>query len=449
MIALGGTPAGRESCDQPTRQTAFTPHSQDKSGLADMIQRDRRNTKMDQHDHDSARHLGNTVLLSGSSRPSPAEPFPGEAAPLVRYGLAGLRRCWMPEHGRWSHKYHLDGRTPPNESVPHSDLYYSINVLLGLAPVRRALAGEPYDLPVLFKTICSELPKHPVRNGAWGMALWAAAELNLDTPGLAAEHLRPLAKDPTPVLGWTAQDVGLSLSGAAAQARRDASWRPVARALSEVMLRHFRGPGALFRDSGRGPRRHFATFATQVYAALSLYQYGELTNDATAIAAANACARTLIKLQGPLGEWPWFYLPRGDRVLDPYEVYSVHQHGMAPAVMHHAVAHDVPGARAAIETGFRWIFGDNEMGISMLRPDLQLIYRSQRRAGIQGRREARLMRAAIAAATGNPGWPSMKVPLELTQEMRSYEFGWLLWSFGGRTDYPAFTNHAKFSTAAT
>src|SRR5271166_1286140 len=44
------------------------------------------------------------------------------AAPLVRYGLAGLRRCWMPEHGRWSHKYHLDGRRSPNESVTHSDL---------------------------------------------------------------------------------------------------------------------------------------------------------------------------------------------------------------------------------------------------------------------------------------------------------------------------------------
>jgi hypothetical protein len=404
---------------------------------------------MDQHDHDNAGHLASALLLSGSSQASRAESLSGPATPLVRYGLAGLRRCWMPEHGRWSHKYHLDNRASPNESVPHSDLYYSLNVLLGFAPVRQALAGEPYDVPVLFKAICGELPKHPMRNGAWGMALWAAAELDLDTPGLAAKHLRPLAEDPSPVLAWTAQDVGLSLSGATAQARRDASWRPLARTLSAVMLQHFRGPGALFRDSGRGPRRHFATFATQVYAALSLYQYGELADDAAAIAAANDCARKLIELQGPQGEWPWFYLPRSDRVLDPYEVYSVHQHGMAPAVMHHAVSHDVPGARAAIETGFQWIFGSNAMGISMLRPNLQLIYRSQRRKGTQGRREARLMRAAIAAVKGGNGWPAMKVPLEMTQEMRSYEFGWLLWSFGGRTDYPMFTNHAQFVTAAT
>jgi hypothetical protein len=369
-----------------------------------------------------------------------------QPCPLVHYGLAGLRRCWMPEHARWSHKYHLDGRAEPNESIPHSDLYYSLNVLLGLAPVRRSLSREPYDIPHLFNAICLELPKFPVRNGAWGMALWAAAELGLDAPGLVADRLRPLAADPGAAAAWTAQDLGLSLSGAAAQARHDPSWRPVASALASLLLQRFRGPGALFRDSGHGPRRHFATFATQVYVALSLYHYGELAEDATAIAAANGCAEKLIALQGPLGEWPWFYLPRADRVLDPYEVYSVHQHGMGPAVMHHAVGHGVAGARTAIERGFRWIFGENEMGVSMLRPDLSLIYRSQRRRGLQARREARLMRAAVTATMGGGGWPTVKVPLELTREMRSYEFGWLLWSFGGRDDYPEFTGNTAFAS---
>jgi hypothetical protein len=366
---------------------------------------------------------------------------------LTLYGLAGLRHCWMPEHGRWSHKYHLDGRSSPNESIPHSDLYYSLNVLLGFAPIRQAVSHEHYDVPALFDSLCRDLPNWPVRNGAWGMALWAAAELDLDTPAVAADRLRPFAADPAPAAAWTAQDVGLSLSGAAAQARHDASWRPVARGLAKLLLQQFRGPGALFRDSGQGPRRHFATFATQVYAAMSLYQYGELADDQAAIAAANACAAKLIALQGPQGEWPWFYLPAADRVLDPYEVYSVHQHGMAPALLHHAVRHQVPGARHAIETGFRWIFGANEMGRSMLRPDLSLIYRSQRRQGFQGRREARLMRAAVAAATGGSGWTPGKAPLQLTEEMRSYEFGWLLWSFGGRSDYAAFANAPEFKTA--
>src|ERR1019366_2913043 len=42
-------------------------------------------------------------------------------SPLIEYALKGLERCWLPEHGRWSHIYHLDGRKDPNESLPQSD----------------------------------------------------------------------------------------------------------------------------------------------------------------------------------------------------------------------------------------------------------------------------------------------------------------------------------------
>jgi hypothetical protein len=354
----------------------------------------------------------------------------------------------MPNRARWSHKYHLDGRPEPNESIPHSDLYYSLNVLLGLARVRSELAAEPYDPPVLLNSICRAAAHAPMRNGAWGMALWAAAELDADTPDPAATGLLPLATDSSPLIGWSAQDVGLSLSGACAQARRDPSWLPLVRTLGDVILTRFRGPGALFRDSGRGGRRFFATFATQVYAALSLYHYGELLDDETAINAANNCVRKLIALQGPAGEWPWFYWPADDRVLDPYEIYSVHQHGMAPALLHHAGEHGVPGAREAIINGFNWIFGANEMGRSMLVPELQLIYRSLARCGFRGRREARLARAVVGALIAGDNWPTHRPAVRPTPEMRSYEFGWLLWSFGGRTDYPELTERDELRTAA-
>ncbi len=370
-------------------------------------------------------------------------PPAGGASPLARYALAGLRRCWMPQLGRWSHRYHLDGRPEPNESVPHSDLYYSLNVLLGLSRVRGLLAGEPYDVPALLATLGRQLAAWPVRNGAWGMAVWAAAELDLDAPGLSAEKLYAAAADPRQLAAWTAQDVGLSLSGACAQARRDPSWLPLAHDFASELLGDFHGPGALFRDSGQGARRGFATFATQVYAAMSLFQYAELTGNGAALTAASACAARLLALQGRLGEWPWFYAPARDCVLDPYEVYSVHQHGMAPALLHHAVAHGVPGARAALVKGFNWIFGANELRCSMLRPDLQLIYRSQARRGFAGQRLVRPLHALLATATGRPDWPDAAA-LCLTREMRSYEFGWLLWSFGDREDYPALTGHPGF-----
>src|SRR5262245_33593719 len=46
------------------------------------------------------------------------------------------------------------------------------------------------------------------------------------------------------------------------------------------------------------------------------------------------------------------FVPAQGTVVDFYEVYSVHQHGMAPAILHHAIRHGVAGAREALVKGF-------------------------------------------------------------------------------------------------
>jgi hypothetical protein len=45
--------------------------------------------------------------------------------------------------------------------------------------------------------------------------------------------------------------------------------------------------------------------------------------------------------------------------------------------LYHAVADGVPGSREALMKGFGWLFGGKEMGVSMLRSDEQMFYRSQ------------------------------------------------------------------------
>ncbi|MGH7153252.1 MAG: hypothetical protein ACREF3_04925, partial [Acetobacteraceae bacterium] len=317
---------------------------------------------------------------------------PATVSPLATFALTGLRHCWLEQNQTWSHKYHLDGRNPPNESVPPSDIYYSLNVLLGLSKVRQVLAHEPYPPPViLLEHLDQALPRHNVRNGAWGMALWAAAALELNAPASAMSRMKQLAADPTGTASWTAQDIGLTLSGAVAYADSEPWLRPFADYLAGFILERLRVRSALFRDAAVGPRRQFATFASQVYAALSLYHYGELTSNATAIGAANDCVSKLITLQGPHGEWPWFYRPAAGRVVEPYEVYSVHQHGMGPALLQYAARHQVPDAHGSIRIGFEWLFGRNQMQVSMFVPNLSLIYRSQARRGAGGSRFGRLL----------------------------------------------------------
>ena len=134
----------------------------------------------------------------------------------------------------------------------------------------------------------------------------------------------------------------------------------------------------------------------------------------------------------------------GGRVVDFYEVYSVHQHGMAPAFLEHAARRGVEGAREALVKGFLWLFGDNEMNLSMLRPAEHLFYRSQLRSGESRSTWPRARRSLVNALTRRSDRPERHGRLELRRECRSYELGWILWSFGADTEYPQLAERPEF-----
>ena len=108
-------------------------------------------------------------------------------------------------------------------SVPHSDGYYSLNVLLGFARNPEIIAGEPYDPKAIFETAARSLLLRRARIYGFGMALWAGAELSFDLPTHVLAKIRDLNADPSAANYWTAQDIGLMLSGVIAQSRLDPS----------------------------------------------------------------------------------------------------------------------------------------------------------------------------------------------------------------------------------
>lgn len=377
---------------------------------------------------------------------------PQAESALVSYALRGLRRCWMPEPGRCSHIYRLDAPQPTNESVPESDVFYTLNVLLGMSRLgdRQLTDRQRGDLPDFRQTYdgCVREAANPrFRAYAYGMALWAGARLGIAPPGMVAERVLALASQRRERDRLTAQDVGMLVSGATALALADGGiWRPVAETLIEHLRDRYYHPATrLFFNEAVGLRRVFSSFASQVYSMLALYHYGEAFAADWAIGIANDAARRIIALQGRRGEWPWFYYVPAGRIADFYEIYSVHQHGMAPAFLHHAVAHGVPGAREALVRGFGWLFGDNEMGVSMLRPAEGMFYRSQVRAGELDTVWPRVRRSLANAALRRDDAVERHRGLVLRQECRSYELGWILWSFGGRADYPELTDRPEFA----
>jgi hypothetical protein len=234
------------------------------------------------------------------------------------------------------------------------------------------------------------------------------------------------------------------LTGVAAQVRAGhAEWGSFAAPLFRFLKDHFRSDSGLFHDTPAGLRRRFASFATQVYLSIACFQYGDLAGDSAAIALGSACVRKLIALQGPQGEWPWFFDAATGRVLDFYEVYSVHQYGMAPALLEWAELYDVPGATGALILGFKWVLGDNQLGRSMLAPG-GLSIRSQMRKGERDTKTPRMMRAVWNMALGRSSSLIDNAGVALRLECRSYELGWILWSFGRRTDLSHLTDHAAF-----
>jgi len=366
-------------------------------------------------------------------------------SPLAVYALKGLNNAWMPEQRCWSHAFRPQIASP-NISVPSSDVYYSLNVLLGLSRLPDKGKCVTNETEEIFNGLCHRMLSLPVRVYAYGMALWAAAELGFELSGPVIDKIDSLLRNEKSWSRWRAQDVGLLISGLSNMAVHSKRWEKPTESLKKYSDRYLSSAkSGLFYDSATSLRRQFSTFATHVYMMLANFHYGESFGHDPSIRRALECVDALSRVQGAHGEWPWFYHTPSGRVMDMYPVYSVHQDGMAPAYLHYAILHAHSTARNQIIKGFEWVFGENEMGVSMLSPDYGIIHRSQMRNEYLGRYK----RAFRAIAKWISRAKAMSVgagKLKINMECRSYHLGWILWSFGGRNGFPELTHHDSFSS---
>jgi hypothetical protein len=235
----------------------------------------------------------------------------------------------------------------------------------------------------------------------------------------------------------SSMQLGLALVGlAAAMGRGDRHTRQVAdaaRALSTELCRRYIPAAHVFVSTGhrRGvdPGRHLMTsFASQVYPVLGLCELAEASGSDPPAAVAEVCD-FLVRSQGELGQWWWFYSTRTPKVIEGYPVYSVHQDAMAVMALLTAARLGVGDYLAPLALGLNWIGGQNELGVSFIDRRVGLIYRAlQRRRGnadgFAGWSRQQRCAAYLAALADRP----RPAPVELEQlaECRSYHLGWLL-----------------------
>ncbi len=151
----------------------------------------------------------------------------------------------------------------------------------------------------------------------------------------------------------------------------------------------------LFRYVARGLRRSQASFGGLTYLTHAFLNFASRTGDDWARAIGTRACRALVELQGPQGEWPWVVDVERASVTDWYPVYSVHQDAMAPLFL--TLGIDVFGLEVAgaLAKSVGWIFGENQLGLSMIDPRRPFIYRSIQRTAPFPKlaRGARMLRA--------------------------------------------------------
>ena len=330
---------------------------------------------------------------------------------------------------------------------------YAAIAALGLSrtdpsTVRDVLDGQ--DVPVLLPSVLG-LALAGRDPGALALSVWAALEVatNQGDEVLAPERERlsraldrllerahAAAPVPTVEYAWT-----LVALLSARRSRLVAELPGGVRHLAEEADRAARrlltaqAPSGLFPHHlppdrlGRF-RSHVACFADQAYSIQALVRYAAATGDDRALQAAGRCADRLTALQGDHGQWWWHYDWAKGTVVEPYPVYSVHQHGLAPMALLELWEAGGADHRVAVARGLGWLMSHPETAADLICDELDVVWRKV------GRHEpSKLVRKARSAASATaPGlrlpWLDVVFPPgRVDRECRPFELGWLLYAW--------------------
>jgi hypothetical protein len=355
--------------------------------------------------------------------------------------LADLSLRLLPEMydentGLFSHKTWIeDGRYVNREP----NLLYSTVSVMGILRQRRKSPDEVIPVGRALDALHSAAALNAPPN-AVGNLLAACAEAEDPRAEVLVAQLADAADRGTLPFGG----LGNALHGLACAAERFPNLRDRARRAAdhcaERLLDAFIPSVDLFRMNIPGPKSPMSTlqafltsFAGQVYPLHGLTAYYRLTGDAPPEAMSRVADR-IVEEQGPLGQWWWIYSTRSRDVLQGYPVYSVHQDGMAFIALAPFGELGLRPYDEALGLGLDWLYGANELGVSLVEEDPPLIPRCIQRKGseadgiygISRAGFARVIAGSLRPASVKDAKHESPDRLEVLRECRSYHLGWLL-----------------------
>jgi hypothetical protein len=309
---------------------------------------------------------------------------------------------------------------------------YTLMVRLGM---ERAVSAGVADAPLSPEVV--ELVRSDPASlapGDLGLLLWSDLRAGHDAAPRTFDDLRAAVAPAGLLAGLEGMEIGwIGMGLAEAAAAGFAGADDALRVVIDHLLVERRARSGLYRHRLDDRfRQELPNFATEVYALLLLARVAGLALDDRARPAAEALAGQLVELRRGDGGWPWLYDATRGKVIEAYEVYSVHQDAMAPMAFFELseATGDRKWAAAAVE-GLPYVFGANELGVSFYDDDEPFAHRSIRRRQPWARL-ATVGNALVERVVGAPA----PVPggLELNRTCRPYHLGWVLEAWSGRED---------------
>ena len=350
-----------------------------------------------------------------------SEPVAERVRELASFALERLPSMRLAD-GAFCHEVQAPDLAPRGRS-----LRYTLMCLLGLQRAQAAGLDVPVAPGGLLRLVVDEIGSPEMTVGDLGLLLWADSRAEAQWRDKIAFTIHGRVGSGFPDLE------GLELAWVvigAAEARADLLLDD---ALARLLARIDPASG-LFRHRDAGWRARFPNFATQIYGVLALAVTARSGRE-HALAPARRAADRLLDLQSPDGGWPWLFDTRSGRVVEPYEVYSVHQDAMAPMALQELT--EVSGEaryRDAALGGVEWIFGQNELGREMLDREAGILYRSIRRR--RGFDRALLYANTAGALAGRAPFADKRWAIEVNPTDRPYHLGWVLEAWAGRAPAP-------------
>lgn len=361
---------------------------------------------------------------------------------LCQGALTFLERVYCEEQALFPFSTRLEDGEYRSTYDSAGTIRYSINCLLGLT----AAARNGFESPLVraVDDLTQDFLRHHqpevVDPGDQGLMTVLLSDERYGSEALAAAMLRvqDIVSEERRMRHLNLQQLSWLLWGAlAADGRGHAAAEPIARHLwSTILSLHSDDEAALPRHDLRLARKRMVSFGASVYFLHVAYQYARRFEDAAALSRFDRGALSLLRAQGPHGEWPWLLTCAHGRPLDFYPVFSVHQTSMAMLVLFPALERALPGTQTAIDRSLTCITSANQLGLPMWQRDPFYIYRSiERKAPLP--RVERYLRAARRSLSDQPAGLAADDRLRFNTESRSYEMGWILYLLSSSKALPA------------